>query len=67
MKKIFLSFLLLAGFGLLNNISAQNYKTALGVRLSSSGAMVNNSISLKHFFNDKAAAEALFRLEIRWH
>lgn len=60
MKKIFLSFLLLAGFGLLNNISAQNYKTALGVRLSSSGAMVNNSISLKHFFNDKAAAEALF-------
>jgi hypothetical protein len=39
---------------------AQGYKTALGVRLSSSAAMVNNSISLKRFLNEKSAIEALF-------
>ena len=41
--------------------SAQSgYRTALGVRLSSSPAMVSNSISLKHFISDNAAIEALF-------
>lgn len=35
------------------------YKTALGVRLSSSNAMVNNSVSIKHFINDKMAIEGL--------
>lgn len=60
MKKIFFAFLLLAGIGLMNNVSAQDYKTALGVRLSSSGAMVNNSISLKHFLNETTAVEGLF-------
>jgi hypothetical protein len=60
MKKIFLVFLLFAGIGLLNTASAQEYKTALGVRLSSSGAVVNNSISLKHFLNERTAIEGLF-------
>ncbi|MBS1930345.1 MAG: hypothetical protein JST72_04600 [Bacteroidetes bacterium] len=60
MKKIFLAFLLLAGFGFTNTISAQAYKTGLGVRLSSSGAMVNNSISIKHFISEKTAIEGLF-------
>lgn len=36
------------------------YKTSLGVRLSSSSAMVNNSVSIKHFINDKMAIEGLF-------
>lgn len=40
--------------------SSQSYKTAVGVRLSSSAAMVNNSISLKHFLNERSAIEALF-------
>lgn len=35
------------------------YKTALGVRLSSANAMVNNSVSIKHFINDKMAVEGL--------
>ncbi len=38
---------------------AQNYKTALGVRLSSRNAMVNNSVSIKHFINEKTAIEGL--------
>ena len=42
-----------------NNIIAQDYKTALGVRLSSDQAMVNNSISIKHFLNERTAIEGL--------
>lgn len=60
MKKILFVFLLSAGFGSINNLSAQNYKTALGVRLSSSNAMQNNSISIKQFISEKMAIEGLF-------
>lgn len=59
MKKTLLVFLLLAGIGTMNLVSAQNYKTAVGVRLSSSGAMVNNSVSLKHFITETTAVEGL--------
>ncbi len=35
------------------------YKMAIGIRLSSAPAMVNNSISFKYFMNSRAAIEAL--------
>lgn len=54
------TILLVSGFFWASTVSAQDYKTALGVRLSSSQAMVNNSITLKHFFNESTAVEALF-------
>ncbi len=38
---------------------AQDYKAALGVRLSNRDATVNHSISLKYFFSPGIAAEAL--------
>ena len=60
MKKLMCSFLLIAAICFASTVSAQDYKTALGVRLSSSQAMVNNSISLKHFLNERTAVEALF-------
>ncbi|HEY6505708.1 MAG TPA: hypothetical protein VIZ28_17150 [Chitinophagaceae bacterium] len=60
MKKIICSLLLISGLCVATSASAQDYKTALGVRLSSSSAMVNNSISLKHFLNETTAVEALF-------
>ena len=60
MKKMFCSFLIISGFCFATAVSAQDYKTALGVRLSSSAPMVNNSISLKHFLNERTAVEALF-------
>jgi len=60
MKKLLCSVLVISGFLVATSVSAQDYKTALGVRLSSSSAMVNNSISLKHFLNEKTAVEALF-------
>lgn len=60
MKKLIVVCLLVAGIGSLNAVSAQDYKTALGVRLSSSSAMQSNSISIKHFINSTTAIEGLF-------
>ena len=52
--------MLITGIAFSQNSSAQDYKTALGVRLSSSSAMQNNSISIKQFITDKTAIEGLF-------
>ena len=60
MKKIIVSFLLISAICFATTASAQEYKTALGVRLSNTAPMVNNSITLKHFISEKAAIEALF-------
>ena len=61
MKKMVCSFLIISGICFISSVSAQDsYKTALGVRLSSSAPMVSNSISLKHFLNERTAIEALF-------
>lgn len=60
MKKIFFAFFITACISSFNQVSAQAYKTALGVRLSSAAAMVNNSISFKQFINEKTAIEAQF-------
>ncbi len=59
MKKVVLASLIITAIIFSNSVSAQTYKTALGIRLSSSPAMVSNSISMKHFFNEKTAIEAL--------
>ncbi len=59
MKKIVFVFLLVAGINAMQTVSAQYYKTALGVRLSSSNAMQNNSISIKQFINERTAIEGL--------
>jgi hypothetical protein len=60
MKKLICLSLFIAAIGYASNVSAQAYKTGVGVRLSSSQAIVNNSITLKHFLNETAAIEALF-------
>ena len=60
MKKILFVFLFTVSLVSLNQLQAQDYKTALGVRLSSAGAQVNNSITLKQFINEKTAIEGLF-------
>ena len=59
MKKIFLTVIVITTLSLVNIASAQDYKTALGVRLSSSNAMVNNAVSIKHFINERTAIEGL--------
>lgn len=60
MKKVMFFSLFIAAIAFTTTTSAQSYKTGIGVRLSSSQAMVNNSISLKHFLNERSAIEALF-------
>lgn len=42
------------------NLNAQSYKSALGVRFSSSDAVVNHAITFKHFFRQNVAVEGLF-------
>ena len=59
MKKLTSFLFAIALLSGISSLNAQEYKTALGVRLSSV-ATVNNSISFKHFLNEKAAVEALF-------
>jgi hypothetical protein len=59
MKKRIIVPLMLAALMFAGAVSAQSYKTGLGVRLSSSQAMVNNSITIKHFFNERSAIEGL--------
>lgn len=60
MKKIFFFFLAAFCICFTSNVRAQNYKTALGVRLSSAAASVNNSISIKQFISANTAIEGLF-------
>lgn len=60
MKRLAIVCSVIAVFALSGTVSAQDYKTALGVRLSSANAMQNNSISIKQFINDRTAIEGLF-------
>jgi hypothetical protein len=60
MKKVIFASLLIAALGFASTASAQDYKTAVGVRLSNSSPLINNSISLKHFLTENTAVEALF-------
>lgn len=53
-------FLLVAFFAATIGLKAQDYKTGLGVRLSTAGAVVNNAITFKYFLNEKSAIEAQF-------
>ena len=59
MKRIGVTLSLLIALFVSISVSAQDYKGALGVRFSSKAALVNTSVSLKYFFNEKTAAEGL--------
>jgi len=49
--------------GIVTAVHAQNYKTAIGLRLSSNDASVNNSISVKQFINKVVALEGLLSID----
>ena len=63
MKKI----LVAATIGILllsaDRAAAQEYKMALGIRLSTAQAVVNNSISFKYFLNENHALEGLMSFD----
>jgi hypothetical protein len=59
MKKFLPALLIITLISVSKTTSAQDYKTALGVRLSTDAAVINNSVSIKHFINEKLAVEGL--------
>jgi hypothetical protein len=62
MKKL-LAFFIAATLFSATQSRAQDYNTALGLRLSSNGPAVNNSVSFKHFMNPKLAIEGMFTFD----
>jgi hypothetical protein len=62
MPKHFCILLLITGMAV-TAAQAQNYKTGIGLRLSSNDAEVNNSVSLKHFINRVVALEGLVSVD----
>lgn len=60
MKKIILLTIVLLLLILANSASAQEYKTALGVRFSTATPVINNSVSIKQFIGNSVAVEGLF-------
>jgi hypothetical protein len=59
MKKILSLTLILSTIFCFNQAYSQEYRSAIGVRLSSSPAVVNNSISFKYFTSESLALEGL--------
>ena len=59
MRAFILCLVLLAGTGLYNHLSAQDYKVAIGVRFSSAAPTLNNAVSVKYFMNETSAVEGL--------
>jgi hypothetical protein len=62
MRVITLSLVCLAASGLYNRVSAQDYKLAMGLRLSSSSPTLANSFSVKYFMDESQAIEGLISL-----
>ncbi|WP_431209689.1 hypothetical protein ACQ86N_26580 [Puia sp. P3] len=59
MKFITLSLVLLILSGLYDHVSAQDYKLAMGLRLSTSPPTLSNSVSIKYFLDETNAVEGL--------
>lgn len=62
-KKVYL--LILISIISVAHLHAQNYKTGLGIRLSSKDPVINNSVSFKYFIDEKTAVEALLTFDKR--
>lgn len=62
MKKTVIVLFLLIASGVVG-LYAQDYKSAIGIRLSSSGPAVNNSVSFRYFMSQKNAIEALVTID----
>ncbi len=59
MRIITLCLVLLTISGLYNRLSAQDYKLAMGLRLSTSDPTLGNSVSIKYFLDETNAVEGL--------
>ncbi|HLK30056.1 MAG TPA: hypothetical protein VKT28_15855 [Puia sp.] len=59
MRKITFAIILITASGIFNHLSAQDYKVAIGIRLSSAAPTLSNSVSVKYFMNERNALEGL--------
>src|SRR5215467_14555865 len=59
MRKLQLVMAFIFLTALLNRLSAQDYKLAAGIRLSTPAPTISSSVSVKYFLNDRAAIEGL--------
>lgn len=59
MKRKPLIVLAIVCIGFITTATAQDYRFALGVRLSNSSPTLNNSVSAKYFVTDRSAVEGL--------
>jgi hypothetical protein len=59
MRIIPLCLALLAASSLLDRVSAQDYKVAIGVRFSTAAPTLSNSVSVKYFMDESNALEGL--------
>jgi hypothetical protein len=62
MRAITLCLVCLAATGLYNRVSAQDYKLAMGLRLSSATPTLGNSFSVKYFMDETRAIEGLISI-----
>ena len=62
MRVIILCLACLAATGLYNYASAQDYKVAMGLRLSSASPTLSNSFSVKYFMDETRAIEGLISI-----
>ncbi|HVU54242.1 MAG TPA: hypothetical protein VHD83_04270 [Puia sp.] len=62
MRVITLCLVFLAVTGLSNHLHAQDYKVAMGIRLSSASPTLGNSFSVKYFMDETRALEGLISL-----
>ena len=66
MRILTLFLVLLIVTGCYNRLSAQDYKVAIGVRLSSAAPTLSNSISVKYFLDSTNAIEGLISFGTRF-
>jgi hypothetical protein len=66
MHKMFLALSIFVCAGFFNNLKAQDYKLALGIRFSTPAPTLSNSISLKYFINERDAIEGLVSFGTRF-
>jgi hypothetical protein len=66
MKRSIAPLLIIALLSCAAKVSAQDYRFALGLRLSNSTPTLNNSVSGKYFVTDKSAVEGLIAFGSRF-
>jgi len=58
MRKLLLTLFVCSGFAIAS-LHAQDYKLGLGIRFSNASPTLSNSVSVKYFFTEKSAVDAL--------